>query len=346
MPLFISGSKPPNLNPVKVLLAMIAMMLIGIEAGSNYLLQHVSPTYSRLSAQYHQALGAFPARAGQPTSVLMVGNSLLLDGIEMDRLSAMTSTRMRVYPVFLEATGYYDWLYALRRLFRQGSRPEVVVVGVGVNYFLTEGIRQDYAPKLFFDAADTLPLASDLNLDRTATSNLLLAHVSSYWNTRAAIRTQALGHLIPGLRDLLSQASPPPSTRENRDFETIAIPRLLRLQQLCAANGAKLIVLLPPTLYSGKATNEMEQAGRKAGVDVSVPVDPSGLSPKYFQPDGLHLNSDGAALFTYAVAKDLPKLLGMMHSAPPASRSVDNLSLNARRTVKTESGVPQSNGNF
>jgi len=59
---------------------------------------------------------------------LLVGNSLLLYGVDLDRLHELTSGRMQIYPIFLEATGYYDWLYGLRRLFRQGSRPQVVVV--------------------------------------------------------------------------------------------------------------------------------------------------------------------------------------------------------------------------
>jgi len=29
---------------------------------------------------------------------------------------------MRIYPIFLEATGYYDWLYGLQRLFREGRK--------------------------------------------------------------------------------------------------------------------------------------------------------------------------------------------------------------------------------
>jgi lysophospholipase L1-like esterase len=51
----------------------------------------------------------------------------------------------------------------------------------------------------------------------------------------------------------------------------------------------------------------MAFAAHKAGVDISVPIDPAALSAKFYQPDGMHLNSEGAALFTSALAKDLPE---------------------------------------
>src|SRR5712675_1731519 len=168
----ISDSKSRCLLYCKVLAGICASLLAMIEISSIYLLKHHSPTYARISRQYSEAVTIRPAGVGEPASVLMVGNSLLLHGVELDRLRALTSTQIHVYPIFLEATGYYDWLYALRRLFRQGSRPQVVVVGVGVNYFLENGVRQDYAPMLFFDAGDTFNVASDLKLDRTSTSNL------------------------------------------------------------------------------------------------------------------------------------------------------------------------------
>jgi hypothetical protein len=303
------------------LLATVAIVLLATEAGSTYLLEHASPTYARISQQYQRALKIVPAEPGQPTNVLMVGNSLLLDGIEMDRLRAMTSSRMEIYPVFLEATGYYDWLYALGRLFRQGARPDAVVVGVGVNQFLSNGIRQDYAPKLFFDARDTLDLASDLKLDRNATSNLLLAHVSTFWDTRGAIRTQVLSRILPGLSDLLLLVNRRSSSVDREEVEVISAPRLATLQQLCAAHGVKLILLLPPTLSSETAVNEMELAADKAGVEVSVPIDPAALSSGHFQADGMHLNSNGARLFTAALAKDLRLRLSEHSGAPLLSRT-------------------------
>src|SRR5262249_10995642 len=197
MLLSTSGSKSRAMAYATMLVAICAALVLLLELVSKSLLQHHSETYARVSHQYAEALLVRPAAAAEPTSVLMVGNSLLLEGVDVDRLRELTSGSLRIYPIFLEATGYYDWLYGLQRLFRQGARPQVVVIGVGVNGFLGSGVRQDYSPMMFFDARDVLNVASDLKLDRTATSNLLLAHSSAFWDTRSVIRTQILRLAIP-----------------------------------------------------------------------------------------------------------------------------------------------------
>ena len=307
MPSSISGSKAEAVTYAKTLVAICALLTIVFEISSVYLLKHRSPTYARISKQYNEARSIHSRDASEPPSVLMVGNSLLLHGVELDRLNALTSSQMHVYPIFLEATGYYDWLYALQGLFRQGARPQVVVLGVGVNYFLTNGVRQDYTPMLFFNARDTLTAASDLRMDRTATSNLLLSHESVFWDTRSPIRMQILNRMIPHLENLFSLVNQKPVIPEGAEFTATSIPRLQRLRELCEVHGAKLILLVPPTLSSENAVNQMAEAAHAAGVEVLVPIDPATLSAKYYQPDGMHLNSDGAVLFTSALAKDLPE---------------------------------------
>jgi len=94
---------------------------------------------------------------------------------------------------------------------------------------------------------------------------------------------------------------------EGREFAEMSIARLQRLRELCEANGARLILLVPPTLASEDAVSRMAAAAQAAGVEVSVPVDPAALSAKFYQPDGMHLNPDGAMIFTSALAKDLPE---------------------------------------
>jgi hypothetical protein len=319
MPSSISGSKSGAIAYAKALVAICALLILVFEIASIYLLNHRSATYARISGQYGEALKIRPAGAGEPPSVLMVGNSLLLHGVQVNRLQEMTSSRMRIHPVFLEATGYYDWLYALHGLFLRGARPQVVVLGVGVNYFLENGVRQDYAPMMFFNARDTLAVASDLKLDRTETSNLLLAHASTFWDTRSAIRMQVLNHMVPHLEDLFSLVNQKPAVPEGREFAKMTIPRLQRLRELCEANGARLILLVPPTLDSENAVNRMAAAAQATGVEVSVPIDPATLSAKFYQPDGMHLNRDGAVLFTSALAKDLPEKV-MAHETLAAQK--------------------------
>ena len=309
MPSSISNSRHPAFTHAKVFFVICLALIVSFEFLSSYLLKHHSETYARVSRQYADALQVRPARPGEPKSVLMVGNSLLLEGIDVDRLQKLTSSQLSIHPIFLEATGYYDWLYALRRLFREGSRPDVVVLGVGVRSFLSNGVRQDYAPLMFFDLKDAANVAHDLKFDNTETSNLLLAHSSVFWDTRSVIRMQILRHTVPHCRQLFLLLKPQPAIPPPPEFAAIANPRLERLQQVCASYGAKLIILVPPTPSSEDAVHQMILASRKVGVKTLVPVDPAVLSVHYYQPDEIHLNSEGAAIFTVALATYLPRQL-------------------------------------
>src|SRR5258708_27234293 len=242
--------------------------------------------YAKLGRIPGESWGVWIMRPGSGAdrqSVLMVGHSVLVHGVQLTRLQEMTSSSMRIFPIFLEATGYYDWLYALHGLFLRGARPQVVVLGVGVNYFLENGVRQDYAPMMFFNARDTLAVASDLKLDHTATSNLLLAHSSTFWDTRSAIRMQVLNHIVPHLEDLFSLVNQKPAVPEGREFAELTIPRLQRLRELCDANGVRLILLVPPTLDSENAVSQMAAAAQAAGGDVSVAIEPAQLQPKVYR---------------------------------------------------------------
>jgi hypothetical protein len=309
MRLSISNSRHPAFAYAKILFAICVSLTISLELLSDYLLKHHSETYARVSQQYADALRVRHAKPGQPMSVLMAGNSLLLYGVDVDRLQKLTSSQLSIHPIFLEATGYYDWLYALRRLFRDGSRPQVVVLGVGVNAFLSNAVREDYAPLMFFDLKDAYELASELKIDRTATSNLLLEHSSVFWDTRRVFRMQVLRHMVPHCRQLFLLLKPQPPVPAPPEFDAIANPRLQRLRRLCTGYGAKLIILVPPTPSSGDAVRQMTLASEKEGVEPLVPVDPAALSTHYYLPDQLHLTPEGAEIFTAALASYLPRQL-------------------------------------
>jgi lysophospholipase L1-like esterase len=102
---------------------------------------------------------------------------------------------------------------------------------------------------------------------------------------------------------------PQPAIPPPREFQITANSRLEQLRELCQAHGAKLIILLPPTPSSEDTIREMTIAAQRARVDTLVPIDPAALSVRYYQPDELHLNSEGAQLFTTALATFLPQTL-------------------------------------
>src|SRR5260370_34819171 len=143
---YISDSNSAALVYAKVLCGIFAILIILLEVLSNYLLRQYSGTYLRVFRQHVEALGSHPSNPGEPLTVLLVGNSLLLAGVDVDRLHELTATSLRIYPIFLDATTYYNCLYGFRRLFREGSRPRAVVAGLPVSSFLAKSVRQEPVP--------------------------------------------------------------------------------------------------------------------------------------------------------------------------------------------------------
>jgi hypothetical protein len=306
---------------IKVLLTVCVIVVVSIELWARHSMTSDSITYRRVSAQYREAVRSRPSKSGEPVSVVIVGNSLLLDGINEERLRRSTAGSLQLHPLFLEATHYYDWLYGLRRLFRQGARPQVVVVGLSMESLLENAVRPDYSPILLFDARDVVKVSSDLGLDRTATFNLLLSHWSAFWNMRRIIRVQILGRAIPGARALFTLFKKLPGNRIGPEFEAVGTSRLRTLRQLGETYGAKVVLLIPPWSTSSEAVRQEIAAARNVGLDPMVPIDPSALPAELYEPDGIHLNAKGAALFTAALETDLPRKIVALNAAACQSRS-------------------------
>ena len=305
---FTSSSNRPLFHS-RVLIGVCVLVIAALEAGYTYSLTR-SGTYRRVSRQYTEATQSRPSHPGEPPSIVMVGNSLLLDGVQVDRLRELTAARARIYPLFLEGTAYLDWFYGLKRLFRIGARPDVVMVGLGMDGLLDDGVRQQYAPRLLFDARDILAVSAETHMDRTVTASLLLAHWSTFWNMRHVIRVQLLTQGLPYfehfyLSDLWSHLRSKRFVPIGSADEAEAVGRLERLRDLCAAYGARVVLLVPPTPTSPTAVERLTAITAKAGVDTVMPVNPATLEAKYFRADDIHVNEEGAALFTDALASTL-----------------------------------------
>ena len=109
--------------------------------------------------------------------------------------------------------------------------------------------------------------------------------------------------MIPHFRELFSLIQTPRNTILRPDSETIAESRLKKLRDLCDAYQVKSIMLAPPVPSSAHTVHILVRISHGIGVAAWAPVDPTALTARHYEPDAFHLNSEGAAPFTTAIAR-------------------------------------------
>ncbi len=286
------------------LLALVLGVLCSAELSARFLFPHISHIEGRIAQDRREVMAIRAPTVGDPRTVLLVGNSLLLLGLDYPKLRAALAPDQRAVRYVVENTEYLDWYYGLRRLFAAGIRPATVVLCLNPQQTLDRGFLGDYSAHALFQASDLFAVSREAGLDHTQLSELVFAHWSAFYADRATIRNYILNRSDPGyaavLHRLADQNSPalPPSS------EAIAQSRLrLRaIKQLCLENGSDFVLLIPPALLG--QPDLLAEAGALEGVDVDVPVPVGALSSDFFL-DGFHLNDKGADIFTTALAKDL-----------------------------------------
>lgn len=282
---------------IALLLALILLFGAGVETVVRLGLGRISRIQRRTQGEYAAA-----TRTAGPASVLLVGNSLLGEGVDMDDLRRRVGPDVDVHRFFVDATIYYDWLYGLRHLFHQGARPRAVVVFMSGRQWLTTAVRGEVTAGLMFDRRDVPRIAADVRLDHTQASNLLFATFSQYYANRMDVRKWLLGMIVPGLQQLGEKLRPPsPPLPPDDEIVQRALPRIEALRDLCAAHGARLVLVVPPTPAPHSGATAIAAAGARAGVDAWLPIDEHQLGIENYS-DGFHLNARGRAQFTAALA--------------------------------------------
>jgi hypothetical protein len=193
----------------------------------------------------------------------------------------------------------------LKRLFAEGMRPRYVLVGLSPNQLASTSTRGDYSARYLFQREDLVDVARKTHMDATTATGFLLSHFSKYYSTRAVTRGFLLGRLLPSVDESLHN-----SRGMSRDAEVqeaalrqLVAERLAASDQLCRANGSRFMLVVPPSYQKGAET--IAQIGRDVRVTVLVPLANSEIDSRSYQRDGLHLNDEGARLFTVRLAANL-----------------------------------------
>jgi hypothetical protein len=294
------------------IVALVALVFLGAEILSRYAFPRISQIERRIRSDEHQAMSIRAPAPDSPPTVLVVGNSLLLRGLDYPKIRTEMAPDAQVIRFSIENTEYLDWYYGLRHMFESGVHPSMVVLCLNLGQTVSSRTLGDYSARHLFGVPELLPVARAAGMDATRTSGLILAHWSAFYASRATIRNFILNradpsyaHVMHALADSAPNALPPDDALVNT-----ARDRLAAIQHLCTQYGVELVLLIPPSLT--RYNDLLASAARLQNVSFDDPMPVGTLGPEYFM-DGVHLNPTGAVLFTNAVAGRLRARLANMH---------------------------------
>ena len=169
MPLSISSSDPAATQSRATraliwLLCILALLYGLVELAAGVGFPRISRIQRRITGEYRQARTLGPVQNGKPT-LLLLGNSLLLEGLNYPKLRAGLAPEYEVSRFIVEQTQYFDWLFGLKRLFREGSRPRIVLLCLSTNHLLSPAVRGEYFAHFQMAAGDSSVTISSI-LDR------------------------------------------------------------------------------------------------------------------------------------------------------------------------------------
>jgi hypothetical protein len=291
------------------LLCTVFALLALIEAVSVLGFDRTSQVQRRELSERRTLLGVRDPDVSDDPHVAVLGNSLMLEGVDVPQLRAKIGPTYIPVPYFVLATNYNDWFFGLKRLFAEGMRPRYVLLGLSPNQLAAPGIRGDYSARYLFQQSDLIEVVRETHMDATTASGFLLAHYSEYYSTREATRGFVMIRVLPSVGELfhnLAGAFRDPEINE-AVLESLAAERLTALDRLCRANGSHFVLVVPPSYQKGAQI--IGRVGHERGVTVLVPVAENEFDASYYQGDGVHLNGKGSQVFTTRLAASLREQL-------------------------------------
>jgi hypothetical protein len=289
------------------LLAGLAVILLGLEVSSPMILRRLSRTERRIDSEMSAAGSLLPiSQDGRPT-VLLTGNSLLIEGVQMDSLRAAVSQQYEVSRLTVEQTHYFDWYFGLRRLLESGAHPSVVVLTLATDQLASRMTMGESFAHRQMSTRDFPLVVREADLDRTTASTYFFAHWSNWQAEKGFIRQCITILLVPNFRELAARiADHGPHVNDANVLVERARQRIPELAALSRKYGVRIVLLVPPVLREDHS-REIQQIGKQVGLPVWVLSQPGEFPREYFR-DGFHLNTIGSGIYTSRLAQQLQSM--------------------------------------
>jgi hypothetical protein len=289
-----------------LLLTGLVVICAGLEFTSPRILAHLSRIQRRINGEMVEAQRVGPTDNGHPT-VLLVGNSLLNEGVRLDQLRADVGDDFAVKRLVIEQTHYLDWYFGLRRLLEGGARPSVIILTIDTAQLASTFTMGESFARRQMSLQDFPQVVRETDLDRTSASTYFFAHFSNWLGDKGFIRQAVLILLVPHFRELAGRIADHGAHITERDrLVGAAQQRLPQLAALEQQYGVRIIVLFPPALKENYSV-DIQQVGATVNVPVWVPSLPGEFAPDLYM-DGYHLNAKGAQIFTARLATQIRAL--------------------------------------
>lgn len=265
--------------------------------------------------------------AGEGLRVLFLGNSMLRSGVEEplleEELRAQGVGPLRVGRVFPDATGLVDWYYAFKHYFVAPRRlPDVLVVCFAARD-LEDGRRgQPWRLARYYTAPEDFPEVFAKELPEFDTrAEFSLAYVSAAYANRTRAQTRLLDRIIPHYRETAQQINRAQQQQAPGGHAAAAPPtyeRLDRFINLAKGHGVRVIFLAMPLRDEYALDPELRKTIEAAGMTLVDGRHVKGIGAETFE-DEMHLNGDGAEIYTRFLARRLAPQLG---GSPEAAAGV------------------------
>jgi hypothetical protein len=289
------------------LLTGLAAMLLGLELASPMILTRFSRIERRVEDESQAASSLRPVTSdGRPT-VLLTGNSLLLEGVQLDSLHDNLAPQYAISRLAIEQTHYLDWYFGLRRLLQEGSHPCVIVLSLATDQLASRFTLGESFAHRQMSVRDFARVVREAKLDKTTASTYLMAHWSNWLADKGFIRQDVLILLVPHFRELAARiADHGPHVNDASELLGMAQQRLPELRDLEQTYGVRVVLLVPPTLRQDHS-QEIRELGDRLGVPVWVLAPPGEFTRDFFR-DGFHLNPHGSGIFTARLADQIRQI--------------------------------------
>ncbi len=314
----ISNSETANaVWGIRLLLLVVITVIVAMEVGARLLVPLVNRNMRRFQTECANATSPRQPTDSAEFGILLLGNSLTRTDIDLGVLGDALGITRGINQWAIDDTYYLDWYYGLRRAFRGGARPKLVLIGARSSHLLAQRVRGRFFAHYILECEDLPDAALRTGVNLNGVCSMALAQVSAFYGSREETFKRCLTLALPDFPRLGRMMAP---KRQNPGVSTSAlsiflVERFAELRDLCVRNGSQVIIWIPPAPSQVDPLVQLiVESGRRAKLPVILPGNATSWKDIDFQ-DGDHMTQEASKRFTSLLAKQLQPHLTRLKSS-------------------------------